>query len=166
MRFFRHPAPSLLVATLLLMLAAGCSGPQETSEPSPSPEPEERLPQPADDEEEAPPEEVEEPAEPVATTRTLQGFRVQIGMTEDQEQADQRYEEALAWWRQIPARRRPPYMRNERPPLEIDWQAPLYRVRMGAFATRQEAQQALDLIRQQFSDAFIVPDRVTITRVW
>lgn len=157
--------PLLLAVLLLLLVVPACSGPRETPPPQ-GPEPEETLPQPAEpEEEEAPPAE-EEPEEPVATTRTLQGFRVQIGMTEEQASADQQYEAALAWWQGVPAGERPPYMRSDEPPVEIDWQAPLYRVRMGAFATRDEAQEALSLIRQQFPDAFIVPDRVTLTRVW
>lgn len=157
---------SLLLTFFVLVLAVGCSGPKAPTEPPPGPEPGQTLPQPADDNEEAPPAEEEEPAEPVATTRTLQGFRVQIAMTESQGDADQQYEQALAWWRDVPQSRRPRYMREDRPPLEIDWQAPLYRVRMGAFATREEANNALELIRQQFPEAFIVPDRVTLTRIW
>ncbi len=41
---------------------------------------------------------------------------------------------------------------------------PYYRVRMGAFATREDAEAALALVRRQYPEAFLVPDLVTVMR--
>jgi hypothetical protein len=46
----------------------------------------------------------------------------------------------------------------------VVWQQPYYRVRIGRFAGRAEATPALDAVRAQFGDAFIVPEQVPATR--
>jgi cell division septation protein DedD len=95
------------------------------------------------EENEPPPEEGDEPREP----RTVQGFRIQILTTGDKSAADQRAAEAESTWGL---------------PVEVAWKAPYYRVRVGAFASRDAAQGDLETVQQQYPDAFLVPDTVTI----
>jgi len=41
---------------------------------------------------------------------------------------------------------------------------PYYRVRVGNFKTRAEAEHALSILNDRYTDAFIVPDTVIIIR--
>ncbi|PSQ98246.1 MAG: hypothetical protein BRD48_07970 [Bacteroidetes bacterium QS_9_68_14] len=95
------------------------------------------------EENEPPPAEEDEPREP----RTVQGFRIQILTTGDKSAANQRAAEAESTWGL---------------PVEVAWKAPYYRVRVGAFASRDAAQDDLETVQQQYPDAFLVPDTVTI----
>lgn len=139
----RSALPMLVLALALLLPA--CSVLERTTdddeEPRPLPQPREEPAEPRREPEE-PPEE-EEPRGP----RTVQGYRVQILTTQDKEAADQRAAEAEAQWGQ---------------PVEVAWKAPYYRVRLGAFASRSAAQRTLEAVKQQYGDAFLVPDTVTI----
>lgn len=132
--------PAFVLAAALLLLPA-CSVLERTTDedddtdrPPPPEEPAEPEEPPADD---------DAPAEP----RTVQGFRIQILTTEDKDAADQRAAEAERTWGL---------------PVEVAWKAPYYRVRVGAFASRNAAQDELETIQEQYSDAFLVPDTVTL----
>ena len=72
--------------------------------------------------------------------------------------------QAESWWRDLSASQRPDYLGDRILDVDIVWQQPYYRVRAGAFATREEAQRALSVVEHTFPDAFIVPSVVTITR--
>jgi uncharacterized lipoprotein len=139
--FARPAAPVLLLALALLLPA--CSVLERTTDDE---EDDSDRPPPA----EAPP--AEEPSEGDAPReerkpRTVQGFRIQILTTEDQTAAEQRAAEAEEQWGA---------------PVEVAWKAPYYRVRVGAFASRSAAQPRLEAVQQQYPDAFLVPDTVTI----
>ncbi len=95
------------------------------------------------------------------TTRTVQGFRIQILTTSEKGDATQEAEKAATWWKSLPASEKQKNVNAS--PVDINWRAPYYRVRMGNFATRNEAQRALSLLARQYPDALIVPDQVTIT---
>jgi hypothetical protein len=45
---------------------------------------------------------------------------------------------------------------------DIAYLQPYYRVRLGGFEFRNEAERALAFVRGRWPEAFIVPDRVTI----
>lgn len=141
---------SALAGAALLLLAAACSGPAGASGGGSSGRP---APPAASEEEEAAP-----------VRRTVQGFRIQLLITEDKAAADARVEEALRWWQAVPRAERPPHMKADEPPLGIAWQQPYYRVRLGAFASRAEARRALALAQKRFPEAFVVLDTVTIVR--
>lgn len=116
----------------------------------------------------APPDRTETPGTPAPrtpVTRTVQGFRIQILTTPDKREADEEMAEAMDWYRSLPASKRPPYL-GSGSDLSIDarWQQPYYRLRVGTFASRDEAQQALSVVRDAYKDAFLVPEQVTITR--
>ncbi len=100
-------------------------------------------------------------------SQTGSGYRIQVYSSQDKRAADRRVEGAVAWWRQqvrlgtlaevYPGNPSPP-------PVYLDFRQPYYRVRVGNFGTRSEARTVLQLIETQFPDAFIAPDKVTLTR--
>ena len=98
------------------------------------------------------------PAESVPTQ--VEGHRVQIFSTASQATADRVRGEALAWW--ASARTQPGA------PAEMDiavvYLQPYYRVRMGGFADRDDAEAALEMVRARYPEAFLVPDLITVRR--
>lgn len=143
---------SLSAAVLACALLAACS---TTRDP--------RRPAPADRSgTEAPAEREPETREPV--TRTVQGFRIQILTTPEKDAADAYVEEALSWWRNLSPAERPPYLGEGSLDVDVKWKQPYYRVHLGAFATRAEAERALQVVSETFQEAFIVPETVTVTR--
>ena len=130
----RSVAPVFVGVAAALLLLPACSVLERTTDaPEEDPPPE----APA---EPAPSENDDEP-------RTVQGFRIQVLTTGDKDAADQRAAEAESTWGL---------------PVEVAWKAPYYRVRVGAFASRSAAQDELDTVKEQYPDAFLVPDTVTI----
>ncbi len=111
-------------------------------------------------------------------TRTVEGFRIQIYSSRDKAPADEAVEQAIAWWNAVQEERREEEegapaeegAAAEEPllpadlPVYVRYRQPYYRVRIGDFASRAEAERALRLIQRRFADAFIAPDTVTITR--
>lgn len=91
--------------------------------------------------------------------RVVSGYRVQVFSTRDKEAADAQYDAALAWYRGLAEK---PAAIGARLPAHIIFRQPLYRLRLGDFATRQQAESARTVIARRYPDAFIVPDRVTI----
>lgn len=134
---------------LLLLLIAGCSGPRDAAPEGGEAPP--RTPPPA-----------ETPKTP--TERTVDGFRIQVFTSTDKAEADAQAAEAERWWAGMSAGARPEGMQQDEAPVLVAWRQPYYRVRIGTFATRAEAERALPLLRQQFGTAFVVPDRVTVVR--
>ena len=178
----RHPL--LFLAALLLW--AACSGSQGVTNgegPDPDPDPETIHMADYEDFDSAPYD--EEP--PTSTTtiahdvperllkgrveqqvsQTRAGYRIQVFSSQDKRDADRRMENTVAWWRQqvrletlaalYPGDPSPP-------PVYLDFRQPYYRVRVGNFSSRSEAQAVLPLIEKRFPDAFIAPDTVTLTR--
>ena len=94
------------------------------------------------------------PAAP--TTRVVDGFRIQVFTSEDRSSAERVRAEAEGWASgQAGAGAR---LRGE-----VAYLQPYYRVRLGAFASRNEAEEALAVVRTRYPEAFLVPDLVTIT---
>lgn len=87
-------------------------------------------------------------------------FHVQLYMTEEKDEANRVLGEALSWWRDQPSSDRPPLAETEGPPVEIIWKAPLYRVRLGPFASKEQAESVLSEARSDFPEAFVAPERV------
>lgn len=174
------PAALLLIAVLSL---TACSGSQETTDPTPPPPVDERG-HPAYETfdpsgyDEEPPEVSAEvhhdvPDELMAGTvmipastgpRTVQGYRIQVFSSSDKSAAEDIRDEASGWWRVV---RNDPDAVDTMPhglDPDLDFNQPYYRVRLGAFEYRREAEAALPLVRRRFPEAFIVPDRVTIRK--
>ncbi|HEX8297714.1 MAG TPA: SPOR domain-containing protein [Rubricoccaceae bacterium] len=155
----------LLPALALLSLSA-CSGTRPATEPAP-PEtvsyPGEPASAPVEEPTPAPayepaPSPVYEPTPTPATSRQVQGFRVQIYASDSPAGGEQARSDAQNWW--AAEQRRSGFTA----PLDAYVVAldGLYKVRMGAFTNRADAESALQLVRTRFPDAFLVPDLVTI----
>ncbi len=89
-------------------------------------------------------------------------YYVQVRLTEDKGRATEALGRAERWWRERPPADRPPLVQGTSSsgrPVTITWKAPLYRVRLGPFATETQAEAVLDAARSAFPDAFIAPDR-------
>lgn len=91
------------------------------------------------------------PREPVL--RTVTGYRVQIFQAASKDEADRRVAEAIAWWRRT---------NGGTPEVYTVYRAPYYRVRVGNYATRVEADRAARSIGGAFPGSFVVQDRVTV----
>ena len=105
---------------------------------------------------------------PGSTGRSSEGepgtriYHVQLRLTEDKGRAAEALGRASRWWRERPPADRPPLVRGTSSsgrPVTITWKAPLYRVRLGPFATETQAEAVLDAARPAFPDAFVAPDR-------
>uniref|UniRef100_A0A7V2AYY9 SPOR domain-containing protein n=1 Tax=Rhodothermus marinus TaxID=29549 RepID=A0A7V2AYY9_RHOMR len=95
----------------------------------------------------------------------VEGYRVQIALTENKAEADRLYEEVLTWWRQMVAEGRLADIAGtaaDPPPIYIVYKAPYYRIRLGNFRNRAEAQRLLRLAAQRFEGAFITADQVIL----
>lgn len=175
-----------LLAVLLLSLTLGlaaCSGPREvgTADPTPPDEVEpagppayetfDPAPYDAEPAEEPAGVEHDVPAELMEGTivleepegpRTVQGYRIQVFSSAEKSAADDVRDEVATWWR---IAREDPGALDALPrdlPLEVVFNSPYYRVRVGAFEYRAEAETALPVLQRRFPEAFIVPDTVTI----
>ncbi len=94
--------------------------------------------------------------------RTVQGYRLQVFSSSDKAAAEDVRDEAAGWWRVV---RDDPDAAAALPrglSADVDYNQPYYRVRLGAFEHRREAEAALPVIQRRFPDVFIVPDVVTI----
>jgi hypothetical protein len=94
--------------------------------------------------------------------RVIQGFRIQLFTSESKPAADAIRDQAMNWWRAVQTN---PQVQAAFPygmPTAVIFARPSYRVRVGAFPDRDSAQEALELLRQQFPEAFLVPDTVTL----
>ncbi|NBC15968.1 MAG: hypothetical protein GVY18_01490 [Bacteroidetes bacterium] len=133
----------------LTVLVAGCSGSREGAAPDAGPS--------------APSSpETDVSAAPVA--RTVDGFRIQVFTSSEKGEADARAAAVEQWWAGLSASERPVGLRQDEAPVTVAWRQPYYRVRVGTFVRRAEAEQALPLLKRRFGTAFIVPDRVTVVR--
>lgn len=100
---------------------------------------------------------------PAADEEPERLYHVQLEMTDDKATADQLLGKALNWWDDQPSslESRPVDTTEDTTdsPVRIVWKPPLYRVRLGPFASRSEAEAVLDAAQSRFPDAFIAPER-------
>lgn len=102
-------------------------------------------------------------AEDTAPEPGTRVYDVQIHMAEQKDQAAQVLGRAVQWWESQPSSERSPLVQDapsSDKAVTIEWKAPLYRVRLGPFATRQQAERVLRNARSTFPEAFVAPDRI------
>ena len=90
-------------------------------------------------------------------------YHVQLKLTEDKDRAEAILSRGLRWWNRQSASSRPPLVEegaSSSTAVSIKWKTPFYRVRIGPFATEQQAETVLEEARSAFPDAFVAPDRV------
>lgn len=90
-------------------------------------------------------------------------YHVQLDMTKDKDTAHRYLSKALAWWGEQSSASLPEPLslpdRSSDSPVTIVWKAPLYRVRLGPFASRSAAQTVLGAAQSSFPNAFIAPEQ-------
>lgn len=87
-------------------------------------------------------------------------YLVQLRMTEDKAEAERALGAALEWWNQSASSGLPePVGTEQGSPLDIAYRTPLYRVQLGPFASRDEAEAVLAAAQEAYPEAFVVPDR-------
>lgn len=130
MRARRLVAVGLLVGALLLGMS--CSGPSADQTSSPEADARSRV------------------------------YHVQLEMTEKKAAAHRTLGAALDWWNAHAASLTPRPLKSsasEDRVAHIEWKAPYYRVRLGPFASRADAQLVLQDARSAFPNAFVAPER-------
>ena len=172
-----------------LLTLTACSGPSQTSgQGGPSPEtdpaaPEERTARAAVSEYEtfdvsgypvrAPQQTVEVTHEvprrlmkgraDEGVKQTVEGFRSQVYSAQDQEASQEFREKVRRWWKTVQDDA-PSELFGAQPPILIEYSQPYYRVRIGAFAEREAATEALEFVRREYPGAFVAQSTVTVTR--
>lgn len=97
--------------------------------------------------------------------RTVEGFRIQIFSSQQKTVAERRLTEARDWWAQQRQQEDvPDDLFAEVLGAVIEYRQPYYRVRIGSFAERDRAEEALTVVKRQYPDSFIARSTVTITR--
>jgi hypothetical protein len=85
-------------------------------------------------------------------------------MSGDRGEADALVEHAIGWYQGLSPAQRPAYLGGSELDVDVAWRPPYYRVRIGSFANRSEAERALAVVARRFPEAFAVPATVTVTR--
>lgn len=90
--------------------------------------------------------------------RQVDGYRIQVFTSESRDSAERIRGEVAEWLSRNP---QAAGSMQYGLPL-VAYLQPYYRVRLGAFQFENDARQALELVRRQYPEAFIVPDLVTV----
>lgn len=93
-------------------------------------------------------------------TRTVSGFRIQVISTQSRATAETTRENLLAWWQSARQDLDAPRTLGQDLGIYVSYEQPYYKVRIGDFIQRADADQAVSFVREQFPDAWIVPDMV------
>lgn len=87
-------------------------------------------------------------------------YQVQLNMTREKEKANRLLGRALEWWKARSETRMPrPLTPSGASPVTMTWRAPLYRVQIGPFASRAQADSVLRTAQTAFPGAFVRPAR-------
>ena len=90
----------------------------------------------------------------------VDGFRIQIFESTSGQAARRIRDQAATWWETARSQSGAP----ARLDIIMPYTQPHYKVRVGAFATQDDADRVLGFVQRQYPAAFIVPDRVTVYR--
>jgi len=95
--------------------------------------------------------------------QTVEGFRVQVFSAQEQEAARDFREKVRQWWEAV-RDDAPDDVFGDDPPIVIEYSQPYYRVRIGAFAEREEAGEALEFVNEEYTGAFVARSTVTVVQ--
>ena len=165
-----EPPPGCIAA--LLLLRVGCSGSgtlAESGNDVATPRPEYDIPAGYEEFDATPYEEEPLSLESVIVhdvpevllraPRAMQsksGFRIQIFSTQDKIGADSVVVLLEAFWNDLERQGAMEHILGT-PPIYQDFRSPYYRVRLGDFPTREDANQVLLVVERRFPHAFIAP---------
>ncbi len=88
------------------------------------------------------------------TPRRMPGYRIQVYSSQDRQLADKALERAIVWWESLPEHE------GSQAPVYLEYEQPRYKVRVGNYGSRDEANQLLYPVREMFPSAFIVPTMI------
>jgi len=172
-----------------LVVLVGCSGPSEAKKDNggPSPGDEEtveerpavsaslsrfetfdvgayptRPPEPSADVEHRVPSKLMQGRADKGTRQTVEGFRIQVFSARDQKAAQDFRERVRQWWEDTADDAPDDLFRDDPPPIIIQYSQPYYRVRIGAFPERDQAEDALEYLRDTYTGAFVAQSMVTV----
>ena len=94
--------------------------------------------------------------------RAIEGFRIQVFSARDKQAAQNFREEIRQWWEEN-RDDAPGAALGDDPPIIVKYSQPYYRVRIGAFADREVAEQALAFVNTSYPKAFISRGTVTVS---
>ncbi len=94
--------------------------------------------------------------------QTVEGYRIQVFSAQEQESAQDFRERVRQWWQAVKSNA-PDLFRAE-VPIVIEYSQPYYRVRLGAFAQRDAAEEALEFVQKKYSGAFVARSTVTMVQ--
>jgi len=94
------------------------------------------------------------------TKQTLEGYRIQVYSAQEQKTSQEFREEVRRWWEKV--KDEAPDVFQDQPPIVIEYSQPYYRVRIGAFADRGEAEEALEFVTKKYDGAFVAQSTVTV----
>jgi len=86
-------------------------------------------------------------------------YHVRLDVTKEKKTANRMLGRALEWWneRSETASARPLSSANDSP-VSVVWRVPYYRVQIGPFASRTQADSVLQVARSAFPGAFVSPE--------
>lgn len=174
---------SPLIFSLILLLCA-CSGPPETAgqngpsaEADPEPDPRTMIPQyetfdaakyvarplnEAIEVDHRVPVRLMRGRADEGVKRRVQGYRIQVFSALDKTAAQSFRQRIQQWWQE--SVEEAPDVFRESPPIVVMYSQPYYRVRLGAFVEREDAEDGLEFVRREYPKAFIARSTVTVTR--
>ena len=94
----------------------------------------------------------------------VDGFRVQVFSSLDRNEAVMAEIDVSTWWQGLPEQTKNEYGVNASLAVYNNFKQPLYRVRVGDFTRRANAERLMSIMASRFATVFVVPDRVTIRR--
>ena len=94
----------------------------------------------------------------------VDGYRVQVFSSLDRNEAVMAELDFTAWWQGLPERTRSEFGADAGLAVYNNFKQPLYRVRVGDFTRRADAERLMSIMASRFATVFVVPDRVTIRR--
>ena len=82
---------------------------------------------------------------------------------QDKQSAEEFREQVRQWWNKVRSEA-PGDLFRDPLPIVVEYGQPYYRVRVGAYASRDRAEEALEFVRRDFGDAFVARSTVTVTQ--
>ena len=94
----------------------------------------------------------------------IDGFRIQVFASEVRNEAVEAEDELRLWIQSLSEQRKQVLGLKTQPTIYSSYKQPYYRVRMGDFESRSQAQPIVTALKARFSGALIVPDAIQVRR--
>lgn len=98
------------------------------------------------------------------TLEEIDGFRIQVFASEVRNDAVKAEDELRLWIQSLSEQRKQVLGLKTPPTIYSSYKQPYYRVRMGDFESRSQAQPIVTALKSRFSGALVVPDVIQVRR--